>query len=378
VHVERRHQREAGGADDHPQRSERARPVAVGPDPGKRRGDEHAERERRELDPGGDRVVALRALVVEDEDEHQREARQAVDERGAGRGGEHAVAEDVEVEHRCPRARLDEHEGGQQDDAHDEAADDERVAPADQPAARDAEDEAGEAEHEHDRAGQVESAHLVGPGELAQDQRAPRRPGEAERHVEPEDPGPRDRDEPAAEHGPEHEADRGDHRVRPHRDAELLARERIGDERRGVREQERPADPLHDAPEDELCRVAREPGAERREREDDEAAEVGALAPEEVRQPPRREHEHGRGDHVREDHPDELQHARVQAAAEIRQGDDERARVDRREQHPEARARQRPPLVVRVLGVDAGTARARGRRGARGLGGDVVLNPHLT
>ena len=49
----------------------------------------------------------------------------------------------------------------------------------------------------------------------------------------------RDRDERAAEHRADHEPDRGDHHVRAHRDAELLARERVGDERGGVREQER-------------------------------------------------------------------------------------------------------------------------------------------
>jgi len=54
--------------------------VAVGVDAGDRRGDQHAERERDQLDPGRDRRVALRALEVEDEQEHQREAREAVEE----------------------------------------------------------------------------------------------------------------------------------------------------------------------------------------------------------------------------------------------------------------------------------------------------------
>ena len=135
---------------------------------------------------------------------------------------------------------------------------------------------------------------------------------------------------------------------------ELLARERVGDERGGVREQERAADALQDPPQDQLaCRLPAKPAPSEASGEDDEAGDVGALAAEEVRQPARREHEHGRGDHVGEDHPDELQQARVQAALEVGQGDDQRAGVDRRQQHPEARARQRPPLVVVVLGVDA-------------------------
>ena len=69
------------------------------------------------LMPGGDRVVALHALEVEDEDEHQREAREAVDERRGGRGGEEPVLEDAQVEHRRGGAALDQHEQRQADDA---------------------------------------------------------------------------------------------------------------------------------------------------------------------------------------------------------------------------------------------------------------------
>src|SRR5690242_10681210 len=149
------------------------------------------------------------------------------------------------------------------------------------------------------------------------------------------------------------ETHRGHHRVRAHRQAELTAREGVGDDRGGVGEQERAADALQDSPEDQLGAAAREARAERGERKCQEAAHVGLLAAEEVREPPRGEHQHGGGDHVDEDHPDELEQAGAKAALEVRQGDDQRARVDRREQHAEARARQSPPLVVRVLRVDA-------------------------
>ncbi len=43
---------EAGGGDEHAERGERARAVAVGVDAGERRGDQHAERERDQLDAG--------------------------------------------------------------------------------------------------------------------------------------------------------------------------------------------------------------------------------------------------------------------------------------------------------------------------------------
>ena len=52
VHAERRHRGQPGGADEHPDRGERARAVAVGVDAGDRRGDQHAERQRDQLDAG--------------------------------------------------------------------------------------------------------------------------------------------------------------------------------------------------------------------------------------------------------------------------------------------------------------------------------------
>ena len=97
-----------------PQRGQRARAAAVGPDPGQRRGDQHPDRHRRELDARDDRVVALDALEVEDEHEHQREARQAVDERRRGGGREQPVLEDRQVEHRRRVMALDQHEQRQQ------------------------------------------------------------------------------------------------------------------------------------------------------------------------------------------------------------------------------------------------------------------------
>ncbi len=123
----------------------------------------------------------------------------------------------------------------------------------------DAENEAGEADDEGRGAERVIAAALVGLGELAQDERAPGGAGEAERDVEPEDPVPGDGDQRAAEHRAEHEADGGDHRVGAHRQPELIVRERVGDQRGGVGEQERAADALEDAPEDQLVPLPAKP-----------------------------------------------------------------------------------------------------------------------
>ena len=68
--LERRHARDADRSDEHPDRGERARTVPVRRDAREGRGDEHPDRERGELEPGHDRRLALRALKVEDEEEH--------------------------------------------------------------------------------------------------------------------------------------------------------------------------------------------------------------------------------------------------------------------------------------------------------------------
>jgi hypothetical protein len=152
----------------------------------------------------------------------------------------------------------------------------------------------------------------------------PEAAGERQRHVEPEDPLPGDRDQGAAEDRADDEADRGHHRVRSHRQAELLAGKGIGDEGGAVGEDEGAADPLDDPPEDQLGAVGGEAGSERGETEDRKRADEGCLAAEEVGEPARGEDQNGRGDQVGEDHPDQFQQARSERPLEIGQGDDQR------------------------------------------------------
>ncbi len=265
-----------------------------------------------------------------------------------------------QVEHRCPRAALDQDPQRQQHGRGGQADDHDRVVPAAEPALRDAQHEPGQADDERAGAEHVEAADLVGLGELAQDQRAPGRAREGERDVEPEHPVPGDRHQRAAEHGAEHQPDGRDHRVGAHRQPELLLGERVGDQRGGVGEQERRADALQHPPQDQLGAVGGEAGAERGEGEQHEAGDVGPLAPEQVAQPAGHQHQHGCRDQVGEDHPHQRQQARVQRALEVRQRDDQRARVGGREQHPEARARQRPPAVVLVAAGPSGPGQPAG------------------
>ena len=219
--------------------------------------------------PGGDRVVALGALEVEDEHEHQREAREAVDEGGAawprrragsGRSSGRASARGrgarsarTAAAARRPRRARRRRPGRSSRESPP------REIPSTRPVSPTTKVDRARAGRSRARVSGLASSRRISPPQSA--------PSERERDVEPEDPVPGDRDERAAEHRADHEADGGDHRVRPHRQAELLARERVGDQRGGVGEQERAADALQrSARGSARCRSAAKPAPERGER----------------------------------------------------------------------------------------------------------------
>ena len=201
----------------------------------------------------------------------------------AGRGGEEPVAEDRQVEHRRRAAVLDEDEERQQDGRGGEADDHDRVVPARQPALRDPEDEPGEPGDEGRRAEQVEAALGVGLRQLAQDEPAPERrraspSGTLNQKTQCHEIATR----APPSTGPITRPTAATIVLVPIASPSCSRREGVGDQRGGVREQEGAADALHDPPQDQLGAVRREAGAERGEREDEKAADVGLLAPEEV------------------------------------------------------------------------------------------------
>ena len=102
MHRQGRHAGEPRGAHEHPRRGQGSRAMPVGVDAGEGGGHEHPQGKRHQLDAGRDRRIALGALEVEDEQEHQREAGEPVDEGSRRRGCEQAVAEDLQIEHRRP------------------------------------------------------------------------------------------------------------------------------------------------------------------------------------------------------------------------------------------------------------------------------------
>ena len=195
VHLERGHPGEAGRGQQHPEHRRRPRAVAVGADR-RRSGRRRASRRRAaiELDPGDDRVVALRPLEVEDEQEHQGEAREPVEEGGRRGGPVDADPEQAAGRAsappcaarpaRTPAAAAPRRSGRSTTIGASQPS---------RPGVRQPQHQAGEARQRQQRCrGGRTSAGAAGllPGQLAQHQRGPDGADDPERDVEPEDPVP--------------------------------------------------------------------------------------------------------------------------------------------------------------------------------------------
>ena len=143
----------------------------------------------------------------------------------------------------------------------------------------------------------------------------------------------------------------------PERHPALVGREGVGEDRRRVGQQEGRADPLDDPEHDQV--VA--PGApghpvdgqqQRGDRVDDEAEVVHPHPAVHVAEAPEADDQHARDDQVAEDHPQQVEavgrHQRIEvdAAEDVGHRDQRDRRVERRQQHPERRVRQRDPLVA--------------------------------
>ena len=126
-----------------------------------------------------------------------------------------------------------------------------------------------------------------------------------DRDVDEEDPRPRQRlDEDAAEHEPDRAAADGDRRPHAHRLRPLCAlRERRGDDRQRGRRDQRGAEALQAAEDDEHAGARREPVEQRGDGEDDEADEEDLLAPSEVARAPAEQEEAAEHQRVRVDDP---------------------------------------------------------------------------
>jgi hypothetical protein len=185
-------------------------------------------------------------------------------------------------------------------------------------------------------------------------------PEQPHRNGDQEHQPPVDRREQPAEHQADEQPADADDVVDAERHPALIGGERVGDDRGGVREQERRADPLDDAKGDQVrrARASAHPvdrQQQRCNRVDDEAEVVHLHAPVHVPQPSEADDQHARDDEEAEDHPQQveavrrLQRVEVDPAEDRRHRDQRDRRVERRKQHAERRVRQRDPLVAVVV-----------------------------
>lgn len=258
---------------------------------------------------------------------------------------------------------LDAHEPGQHEHATDERGHHPRVRPAHRVTAvglnavRDPDEHRDQADREGDVAAPVHPGPLTHAG-VVQFEVRPDRADQTERDGHQEDQVPGDRREHPADDQAEEAARDGGDAVDAQRETTLAGRERVGEDRAGVRHQERTADTLHDSPRDQPDRggVPAHPGDrehDRRDGEDQEAEVVHPGAAVDVAEPPERDHQHGGHHQEAQHHPEQITGvARVQrvdpdALEDVRQRDQHDRRVDRRDQQTERRVRQRDPLVPR-------------------------------
>ena len=244
-------------------------------------------------------------LEIQRADKEVRE--QAAEQEGASgrRAGQRANRENAQRDERVPEARLERDEGRQERDCG--AAEPDRVRRG--PAVVRRRDDVIDAEHQ--RGGDQNGArdvHAVAqtqslvlfdqPG--AEDHR-----GDADRHVDEEDPVPVDPlgQEPAGEQT-QRAAARDDQREDAHRLRALRRllklRDDDGDDHaRG----QRATEALQEAADDQVVRALGEPGPDRRDGEEEDPGQEDLAAPDQVTQPSRHQEEAPVGDQVGVDDP---------------------------------------------------------------------------
>ena len=215
-------------------------------------------------------------LQPHDQHELQPAAADRRQEDGEVPGRERAHAEERDVEHRVDHALLDAPERGQQHDAEAERGDHARVRPAHRVAVVRL-DAVGDPDHHRDQAGgERDVAPPVDPRrllrrQLAQAAARPDRREQADRHRDDEHEPPLHGREHAAEHEADERAgERGD-AVDPEREPALALRERVGQDRARVGEDQRAAETLRrgasrSATSRRPCRASSSPRAAERRR----------------------------------------------------------------------------------------------------------------
>ena len=271
---------------------------------GQRRHEERRQRDRQVAQPSLEGRVAEVVLQVEREIEEEREQRCRDREGRELNAGERAPAEQPERQHRLSHALLDRRERREHDRRAGKQTEDQRASPALVVAAQ-------ERQHEHQQpaaeARQPKPVHARGVriARLAQLRERGRDHGDADRHIDEEDPAPAeavgDRTSHQRAHGDGH-ADRG--AVDAHRRSALpTGWELLRNQREGDREHRGGADALHGTRDVQEGGIRREPGGQRGGREDPKPRGEHAAAPQAVGERAGGEHHGGERERVSVDHP---------------------------------------------------------------------------
>ncbi len=183
-------------------------------------------------------------------------------------------------------------------------------------------DEDREAGRDRDRAGDVEVAGAL-VAALGQQARRQRGGGQADRHVDEQDPFPAG---PLGQHPAEQHADGAARPGHGAPDAQRLVAlstlgEDHGDHRQRGRREQRGAEALDGAGDDQLRLGLREPARQRGEREEDQAGQEEPAAAEQIGHSTAEQQEAAEGQRVRVDDPREVLLGEAQIAADRRQRD---------------------------------------------------------
>src|SRR5581483_11126578 len=269
-------------------------------------------------------------LHVQREQEELRERGRADQQHRRVRRRQRPQAEDAQRQQRGGRAGLDPDERDDQRRRGRQQADGHAVAPAVLAGAADRVDEDHQAGGDRRGAGDVEVTVLQSRSALGEQPRGQAEDDRADRQVDEEDPGPA---QVRGEHSAEQDADRAAASRSSAPDAEgdvalaSLAEGRDDDRQRRRREQ-RAAEPLQPAGDDQRSLGPREPREQRAEREDDHADDEETTPTEQVREPAAEQQRAAEQDRVRGDHPLQARLREVEVALDRRQGDVDNRHVE--------------------------------------------------
>ena len=200
------------------------------------------------------------ALKPDDENELESSPRQRRQKPGDVARGEHADPEQFQPEHRVRDVAFHDDEKGEQKSAAAELPDHRRIPPSHARSAIGLDRICEADQHQNEPRGEeyvpwdVEALVLADGGRLVEHQVRPHSPEDPERHAHQEDGAPVYRGKDAAHEQPHEHAGQNADLVDAHGEASLLRRKGIGEDRRGVRHQERAAHGLDDTEEDDLQR----------------------------------------------------------------------------------------------------------------------------